>query len=361
MTVLILFLSLLVLILASIIAVHFFPNSWLGIKVRLAVVGTALFFLRHFLYLVKLIDDRWMPKKEKKADHKDLKFALTLIFLVLLILAGIAAMIYPVLSSFYMEKVQSQIQSQYQAEIIGSDQAMLDQLRKDANDYNRRLASGELSLLTPEENGYFDQLLVPGGSQIMGYIRIPKIQVDLPIFHGVATDTLDAGCGHMPQSSLPVGGKSTHAVISAHTGMASAPMFSDLPQLTVGDRFTIQILGKLLTYEILSEEDIRTVLPVEVQAVQIKNGQDLCTLVTCVPFGVNTHRLLVTGHRVTEEKVPVSPESILVPEEEISSSLWRAEYLKSLYMGFGVLGVILLIGAGAFLWFRFHKKGNYET
>ena len=195
----------------------------------------------------------------------------------------------------------------------------------------------------------------------MGYIRIPKIHVELPIFHGVATDTLDAGCGHMPQSSLPIGGESTHAVLSAHTGMASAPMFSDLPQLTVGDRFTIKILGQDLTYEIQSEADIRTVLPVEVQAVQIKSGQDLCTLVTCVPFGVNTHRLLVTGHRITAAEKPVSSESMEMPEEENSPSLWKAEYMKSLWIGFGVLVLILLMGAGTILWCRLHKKGNYEN
>ena len=152
MTVLILFLSLLTLILAAILTVHFFPDSWLGVKIRLTVVDTALSFMGRVLCLSKVINERRMPKKKKKkkkTGHKDLKFALTLICLVTLTLTGIAAMVYPVLSSMYMEKVQSQIQAQYQAQITGSDQAVLEQLRKDANDYNRRLASGELSLLTP--------------------------------------------------------------------------------------------------------------------------------------------------------------------------------------------------------------------
>ena len=347
-----------VLFAAVFLALRFFPESRMARKIRLLVVGSTLSGLRRFLHAVGLISD--VPQKGKKEGRrKALKHSLILACLVLLILAGIAAMIYPILSSLYMEKVQSQIQSQYQAEVTHSDAAVLDHLLEEAQAYNQKLAKGELSLLTPEENGYFDQLLVPGGSRIMGYIHIPRIQVDLPIFHGVSMDSLDAGCGHMPQSSLPVGGESTHAVISAHTGLASAPMFSNLPQLTVGDRFTLDILGQTLTYEIQSEADIRTVLPVEVQAIQIKNGQDLCTLVTCVPFGVNSHRLLVTGHRIPTEEEEYEPTPRITGD--IAPSLWQAEYLKSLCTGLALLGGILGIGGGLCLYLRFHKKGHYEN
>lgn len=274
-------------------------------------------------------------------------------------LLGILAMVYPLLSSLYMDSVRSQIRSQYQAEIVQSDTDQLKEIREAAQAYNHQLASGQLSLLTPEENGYFDQLS-PGGSQIMAYVHIPRIQVDLPVFHGVGTQVLDAGCGHMPQSSLPVGGDSTHAVISAHTGMASSPMFSDLPLLQPGDTFTIEVLGEILTYEIQSSEDIRTVLPVEVQAVQIKSGQDLCTLVTCTPFGVNTHRLLVTGHRVpTSEKEILQEETLAndVPQP----SLWKEEYLNALGLGIGILIMIPACGCVCYLFLKFHKKGRYEN
>lgn len=298
---------------------------------------------------------------KRAAISPGIRFILILGSLTLVGLIGIGAMFYPLLSSLYMDSVRSEIKSQYQAEVEQSDLHLLESIREEARAYNRRLSAGQFSPLEAEKQGYYDTLLIPGGSRIMAYIHIPGIHVDLPVFHGVDSKVLESGCGHMSQSSLPVGGDSTHAVISAHTGMASSAMFSDLPLLKPGDCFQLEVLGETLTYEIKSGADIRRVLPVEVESIQIQPGEDLCTLVTCVPFGVNTHRLLVTGHRVIEVEKSVSPESMEEPEEEASPSLWRAEYLKSLWMGFGILGLILMIGAGIFLWCRFHKKGNYET
>ena len=279
---------------------------------------------------------------------------------ILLLLLGIGIMVYPMVSSMYMETVRSGIQTQYQQQLADSNEDQLSEIREAAKAYNIRLASGELSLLEPTENGYFDQMLVPGMTDVMAYIHIPKIHVDLPVYHGVGNDALSSGCGHMPQSSLPVGGESTHAVISAHTGMASSSMFSDLPLLVPGDIFQLDVLGETLTYEIQSEADIQTVLPVEVRAIQIKNGEDLCTLVTCVPFGINTHRLLVTGHRIpTLEKAEDQEETLTAPPEA-NTSVWQDEYWKSIQIGVFLILVILLIAGtvGAFFYLR-KEKGKY--
>lgn len=281
--------------------------------------------------------------------------------ILLMLLLGIGIMVYPIISSQYMETVRSQIQTQYKEQISVSNSDQLDSIREAARAYNIKLASGELSLLEPTENGYFDQLIIPGGTDVMAYVHIPKIHVDLPVYHGVGDDALSSGCGHMPQSSLPVGGESTHAVISAHTGMANSAMFSDLPLLEPGDIFQVEVLGDTLTYEIQSQDDIRTVLPVEVRAVQIKNGEDLCTLVTCVPFGVNTHRLLVTGHRIpTAEKVE-SNENQESVQPKAKTSVWQDEYWKSIRIGLFLILPILLIASacGSFLLYR-KKKGRYQ-
>ncbi len=278
--------------------------------------------------------------------------------LCLLTLLGIGLMAYPWLSSAYMNRVRSEILTEYQAQIASSNHEQLDEIRKSAITYNSQLSRGEMSLLEPEENGYFEQLVVPNTSNVMAYIHIPKIHVDLPIYHGVGTDSLNAGCGHMPQSSLPIGGESTHSVLSAHTGMANSAMFSDLPILAPGDIFQIEVLGEILTYEIQSPADIQTVLPVEVQAIQIKNGQDLCTLVTCVPFGINSHRLLVTGHRIQPpEIIQENLEDLPVIDEE-TDSVWLSEYKSALVMG-TIIIVLMILGASCTVCYLSRKQGKF--
>ena len=303
--------------------------------------------------------------KKKRKFHLSAKYQIVLYVTVMLLMLviGIGFMIYPILSSQYMETVRSQIQMQYQEQISESNTDQLDSIREAAQAYNIKLASGELSLLEPTENGYFDQLIIPDVTDVMAYIHIPKIHVDLPVYHGVGNDALSSGCGHMPQSSLPVGGESTHAVISAHTGMASSAMFSDLPLLVPGDIFQIEVLGETLTYEIQSQDDIQTVLPVEVRAIQIKNGEDLCTLVTCVPFGVNTHRLLVTGHRIPTPDVQhgEAPASVSVADET-PKSVWQDEYWKSVKIGLWSILAILstaCIGGCVYAYCKKHR-GKYQ-
>lgn len=248
-----------------------------------------------------------------------------IILLIVILLIGISIMAYPIVSTMYMERVQSKVHTQYTDQIAVQDTSLLDQIRESAHIYNQRLFTGEISIMTPEENGYYQEMTIPGVSA-MGYIKIPRLHIELPIYHGVGNDSLSSGCGHMPQSSLPVGGENTHAVISAHTGMASSKMFTDLPLLEPGDWFQLEVMDETLTYEIQSDADLQTVLPNEVQAIRIRPGEDLCTLVTCVPFGVNSHRLLVTGHRIpTPAEVPV-PDISMESVETAPPSIWIQEY-----------------------------------
>ena len=183
---------------------------------------------------------------------------------------------------------------------------------------------------------YAEQLTVGG---VMAYVDIPKISVYLPVQHGTEAETLERAVGHVVGTSLPVGGESTHAVLSAHSGMASSKLFSDIDQLTEGDIFYIHVLGEVLAYEV---DSINIVLPTDTSLLQIEEGEDLVTLVTCTPFGINTHRLLVRGHRV-----PYTPEqeTTAAAEKPVASS-WTQHYLTGLGIG---LGAVAVVGGGHFL------------
>lgn len=149
-----------------------------------------------------------------------------------------------------------------------------------------------------EEKQYYEQLLNVSGNGIMGYIEIPSIDVMLPIYHGTSEEVLQVAIGHIEGSSLPIGGESTHSVISGHRGLPSSRLFTDIDQLSEGDTFTLMVLDEVLTYEV---DQIRIVEPEDISLLAIEEGQDLCTLVTCTPYGVNSHRLLVRGHRVENQ------------------------------------------------------------
>ncbi|HCA33568.1 MAG TPA: class C sortase, partial [Lachnospiraceae bacterium] len=183
--------------------------------------------------------------------------------------------------------------------------------------YNEKLSKEGLNLmLSDQELEEYNSVLDVTGTGIMGYVDIPKINVSLPIYHGTDESVLQIAIGHIAGSSLPVGGAGSHCVISGHRGLPSARLFTDIDQLQEGDRFMLQVLGETLTYEV---DQIRTVLPDELDDLQRQNGQDYCTLVTCTPYGVNTHRLLVRGHRVpnTEGDVRVNADAIQInPMEE---------------------------------------------
>ena len=265
-----------------------------------------------------------------------------IIALIPVFLLGLLAVSYPLIASWMAERNHSGVITDYQQSVEVKDDRELEEVRAAARAYNDRLFAGEFSHLEYEENGYFD-LLDLNGSGIMCRIEIPKIGVDLPVYHSVEESALAKGAGHMPQSSLPVGGVNSHAVISAHTGMASSPLFTDLELLEEGDIFYITVLGERMAYEV---DQIRTVLPYQVDDIQLARGEDLVTLVTCTPYGINTHRLLVRGHRVDIPDPDIDPdpeaEKILPSESDSPQSRWAALYLQGILNGLG-LAVILTL------------------
>ena len=256
---------------------------------------------------------------------------------------ALGLLLYPLVGELLSEKYHSDIETSYTAVIADTDDAELTVQREAAQQYNAMLSGAAIT-----EGGasapplpYAEQLTVGG---VMAYVDIPKINVYLPVQHGTDADTLEKSVGHVVGTSLPVGGSSAHAVLSAHSGLASSKLFSDIDQLAVGDVFYIRVLGDTLVYEV---DSIHTVLPTDTSLLQIEDGKDYVTLVTCTPFGVNTHRLLVRGHRI-----PYTPEQATAAAvEKPAASSWTQHYFTGLSIG---LGVVAVVGGGYFLVRRFH-------
>ena len=273
---------------------------------------------------------------------------------ILVFLLALGITLYPVISNYYNERHQSQIHTQYEAVIQQLDNSALVEAKTLADQYNASILPGtrhseaysQEALLGAAED-YIHQLNVAGDG-IMGYVKIPLIQVNLPIYHGTEAETLDVGIGHLLGSSLPVGGESTHAVLTAHSGMAGQKMFSDIDQLEEGDVFYLQVLGETLAYQV---DQIKTVLPHDTTYLGITEGEDQCTLVTCTPFGINTHRLLVRGSRIPYEEAEVIVEEQLQVEEPPKST-WEQQYLKGILLGVGGVGMAGVIYGGISLWNR---------
>ena len=225
------------------------------------------------------------------------------IFLILALVAGLSLLLYPTVSDYWNSLHASQAVASYDQAVKSMDEGKYDELLQRAGQYNRDLfLRGSLFSLTDEEREDYNSQLDIDGSGVMGYIEIPTIKVSLPIYHGTSDDVLQVAVGHLEWSSLPVGGESTHCVLSGHRGLPSAKLFTNLDQLTEGDLFVIRTLDEVLTYEV---DRILIVLPSEVQALAAEEGKDLCTLVTCTPYGVNSHRMLVRGHRVDNQSEAV--------------------------------------------------------
>lgn len=224
-----------------------------------------------------------------------LKYLLIFIFFL-----GIALLLYPAVSDYVNSRHQSTVIQSYQdaVENIGDDEK--ERMIKQAEEYNKRLAQTAGAFYDPDlVEGYMETLDITG-TGIMGYLNIDKIDLELPVYHTVGRDVLQVAVGHLPGTSLPVGGKGTHTVLSGHRGLPSAKLFSDLDKMEIGDRFTITVLSEVYTYEV---EQIKTVEPYEVDDLQIDPSRDLCTLFTCTPYGINTQRLFVTAVRVPTEKI----------------------------------------------------------
>lgn len=220
----------------------------------------------------------------------------TTVFLVLLLLAGVSLLLYPSLSDYWNSMHQTRAIASYAETVSQLDTAQYDEMWKAAQDYNRSLAQRETAFaLTDEQKAAYESLLDVSGLGVMGYIEIPEIDCSLPIYHGTEESVLQVAVGHLEWSSLPVGGEGTHCVLSGHRGLPSAKLFTNLDKLAVGDTFLLRVLDEVLTYEV---DQILIVEPEQVDALGIVPGEDYCTLVTCTPYGINTHRLLVRGHRV---------------------------------------------------------------
>ena len=252
--------------------------------------------------------------------------------------AALGLMLYPLAGELLNEKYHSDVETTYTAVIADTDDAELTAQREAAEQYNAMLSGATITEggASAPPLAYAEQLTVGG---VMAYVDIPKINVYLPVQHGTDADTLEKSVGHVVGTSLPVGGSSTHAVLSAHSGMASSRLFSDIEQLAVGDMFYIHVLGDTLAYKV---DTINTVLPTDTSLLQIEDGKDQVTLVTCTPFGVNTYRLLVRGHRV-----PYLPEQETTAAEEMrAASSWTHHYLTGLAIG---LGTVVVAGGAYFL------------
>lgn len=271
--------------------------------------------------------------------HKK-RILLHVLFLVLFLI-GIGAAAYPAFGNWYAEQKQSVVLTEYEKALAKIENADLTDAFKQAEIYNDALFTGETD---EEERPDYGELLCTTEDGIMGYMEIPAIQIRLPIYHGCTENELSKGAGHLPSSSLPVGGKSTHAVLAAHSGRADSKMFTDLDQVKEGDLIYLYVLNKTLTYEV---DQITVTTPDDTDAIQIIDGEDLLTLLTCTPYGTNTHRLLVRGHRIfPDETRSASNSSEEKPEHTdtaVHRSTWTNEYRNGLTEGLLFALLILLI------------------
>lgn len=225
-----------------------------------------------------------------------MKKRLPTIILILVFLTGLSLLLYPTVSNWWNSLHQSRAISDYARDVKTLDNEAYEGLLSDARAYNKRLAArNDRFTLSEEDVEEYNSLLDISGTGIMGYIEIPEIKVSLPIYHGTSDAVLSIAIGHIEGSSLPVGGEGSHCVLSGHRGLPSAKLFSNLNKLSEGDTFLLCTLDETLTYEV---DQIRIVEPQEVTGLAIEEGKDYCTLVTCTPYGINTHRLLVRGHRI---------------------------------------------------------------
>lgn len=275
------------------------------------------------------------------------------ILAILVFLAGISLLAYPVVSNLLYEKEQEELMEHYDSiageKITADEQA---EELQECRDYNRGLLQGGVLLTDPFDMSQLDPSAMPYAGLLnvdqeggMAYLRIPAIDVELMIYHGTEEEVLQKGVGHLQGSSLPVGGAGTHCVLSAHTGLNDKKLFTDLDQLENGDLFYIHVLGEILAYQV---DQIRVVLPEETEDLKINGREDYVTLVTCTPYGINTHRLLVRGTRVPYEEEREQSDGTL------RKGSWLEQYRLAAFAG---LSVVLAAAAGGFLWRRVRKKG----
>lgn len=221
------------------------------------------------------------------------------IILLVSFLIGLSVLLYPTISSFWNSKTQSAVIVDYEAMLAMIEAEDFTKYFDEADEYNEKLRQLEAPFIQYDQIENYWDLLDISGTGMMGYITIPKISQELPVYHGTSDAVLSLNVGHFQGSSLPVGGPSTHSVVSAHRGLASATLFTHLDRMEIGDQFYFTILDRVFTYEV---DQIRIVEPHDTGLIQIEEGMDYCTLLTCTPYGINTHRLLVRGHQIDESQ-----------------------------------------------------------
>lgn len=271
-------------------------------------------------------------------SNKKRKMTIKDIIRLLVLVVAFAVLLYPTVSSYVNEKNGSKVVSNYDAESVRLSNAEKEKMLEDARAYNKEMLSN-IDLIDPFSQGEksldarYESLLNIDGSGMMGYIRIPKIKVEIPIYHGTSESVLQAGVGHFWGTSLPVGGESTHTVLTGHRGLPTKTLFTNMDKLVKGDVFYIKVLDETLAYKV---DQILTVLPEETEALSIVPGKDYATLVTCTPYAINTHRLLVRGHRIPyEEAVKI--------EKNTSTGIELSFTTKVLIVTLGIIFIGLVI------------------
>lgn len=261
------------------------------------------------------------------------------ILLVLMLFIGVCGLLYPSVSQYWNSKTQTRVVENYQDILSSLEQADYDEFFQEAEAYNAALAELPSPLFDYRKlEGYEDTLDVNG---IMGYVIIKKLGVELPIYHGISAEVLNVACGHLEGSSLPVGGESTHCVLSAHRGLPHAKLFTELDKMEPGDTFQITVLDRTFTYQV---DQIKVVRPDEINDVEIAEGKDYCTLLTCTPYGINSHRLLVRGTRIENA----------APALYVTSDAYRIDSLVATPVVAAPILLILLI----VLMVRYRDKGS---
>lgn len=263
------------------------------------------------------------------------------IILVLMLFIGVCVLLYPALSQYWNSKTQTMAVDNYQQTLEKIKQEDNTAIFEAAENYNAQLWQLDEPLLQYSQLQGYNDILNISGTGIMGYITIDKLGVELPIYHGVSAEVLNIACGHIEGTSLPVGGQNTHCVLSAHRGLPHARLFTDLDKMELGDIFTITVLDKVFTYQV---DQIKVVAPDEVGYIQISSGEDNCTLLTCTPYGINSHRLLVRGTRVENA----------APKIYVTSNAYRIDSLVATPVVAAPMLLILLIA----LMVKYRKKGS---
>lgn len=298
------------------------------------------------------------PQAQPQKPKRDVKRIVLIIICIFVLLASLSAVLYPVVAEHFAAQRKSEVRTNYEEKLNEIDTTELDNILAQARAYNDKLA--HVTSFSQEEitaiSGDYSNLLNASGNGIMCYVDIPIIKCYLPVYHGDDPKALERGVEHLYGTSLPVGGADTHSVLSAHTGLTGEKMFTDLELLEEGDVFYLHVLNDTLAYQV---DQIKVVEPTEVDDIRITEGEDYVTLITCTPYAVNTHRLLVRGTRIPYEEATVIEEQI--EEVKTVESNWEKQYFRGIMYGIAILLCLAVLGVlGTLTWKWVRKRCRKE-